>query len=51
MPSASQTMRSWVRISLEEWIPVGVSFVFVFCVGSGLLTGLIPRPRILFNSL
>jgi hypothetical protein len=45
MPSSAQTMGSWVRIPLEEWKPVRVSSLFVLpYVGSGLATGLIPRP-------
>jgi hypothetical protein len=42
-------MGSWVRIPLEAWIPVGVSSMFVLCVGSGLATGLIPVPGVLLT--
>jgi hypothetical protein len=44
--SPAQTLGSWVRIPLETWLSVRLYYVSVFfCVGSGIATGLIPRPR------
>jgi hypothetical protein len=46
MSSAAQTLGSWVRIPFEGWMSVHVSSVFVLsCVGIGLATGMITRPR------
>jgi hypothetical protein len=44
MSSPAQTLGSWVRILLEAWMSLLVSYVFVLsCVGGGLATGLISR--------
>jgi hypothetical protein len=53
--SPAQTLGPWDGIPLDVWMSVRVSSVFVLsCVGSGLATGLIPRPRslpaVLINS-
>jgi hypothetical protein len=46
LSSPAPTLGSWVRIRLEAWMSVCVYSVFVSsCVGIGLATGLIPRPR------
>jgi hypothetical protein len=43
MTSPSQTVGSWVRVTLVAWMSVRVSSVFVLsCVGSGLATGWSP---------
>jgi hypothetical protein len=52
MSSPAQTFRSWVRISVEAWVSVRVSSLFVLsCVGSGRATGLITRPKSPTNCL
>jgi hypothetical protein len=46
LSSFAWILGSWVRIPQESWMYVRVSFVFVLsCVGNGVATGLIPRPR------
>jgi hypothetical protein len=46
MSSPAQRLGLRVRIPLEAGMPVCISSVFVLpCVGSGLATGLIARPR------
>jgi hypothetical protein len=46
MPSAAETLRSWVRIPLEEWISAFILFALQ-CVGSGLATGSSPVQAVL----
>jgi hypothetical protein len=42
----AQTLGPWVRTPLEVWMSLCVYFVFVvFCIGSGIATGLITSPR------
>jgi hypothetical protein len=42
----ARTLRTWVQVPLEAWLPARVSFVFLFsCAGSGLAEGLIPHIR------
>jgi hypothetical protein len=45
MSSHAQTLGWWIRIPLEAWMSVRVPSMFVFCIGSGLATGLITRQR------
>jgi hypothetical protein len=46
LSSPARTLGSWVRIPHEAWRSVRVSSVFVLsCVGRGLATGLVTRPR------
>jgi hypothetical protein len=48
--SPAQTLGSWVWIPFEAWMSVSVSCMFVSsCVGNGLSTELITRPRGLWD--
>jgi hypothetical protein len=50
--SPAQTLGSRVRIPLEAWMYIRASSVLVLsCLGSGLATGLISRPRSPTNCL
>jgi hypothetical protein len=50
--SPARTLGSWVPIPFKAWMSVRISSVFVLsCVGSGVATGLIPRPRSPTNCL
>jgi hypothetical protein len=50
LPPPAQTLGSWVRIPLKEWMSVCVYSMFVlFCVGSGLATGWSPVQGVLLT--